>query len=596
MVITSELATKVAHMDATVASTDPRYAKKNAYQYQVLIDTWRCLADDISPNHHIGDILLDSIVGQGLIPTIKTCNDDADCLIHDHPFDMSPLGKAICSDMSMAHSLQVLRFAKRFSPYYADVATRNSLINFISVNNSVKMRDRRGYYNYFTSEVKDIVASIVGTAPTVTQCFDQGYFSSGAVSNCENSLAAKVAAWSYPDFLGMPYTKAIYPRPWQVAEYEHDVYGNLVANEKTAKAQAVPKSYKAARIIAMEDSTRQWVEQGIRYWLEERIGSSPYAKHMPLGNQEVNQRYCFSGAIGSTQYSTIDLSHASDSLSWALVQELFPKDWVLLFREFRSSTMLVDGKVIPCYMAFTSGSALCFVVETIAFFALALSATNRAQAEHVPYVYGDDIIIDNNAYETCFDVLRLFGFSPNPEKSFTTPSLYRESCGVEFYGYEETTTVYWPRKAISKGVASYESLVDLHNRLYKISWLAHTILIAAIREIAGDHFTMSDVSDLVEGFPCDPVSPYKDQKMVLERSYSDRAENPHYTEASCTVVQRCIGHRQHVDDVFYYTEYLRKGPQYDDALSRLLGVSTSRISSNDGYSRREPVFALIPHI
>jgi hypothetical protein len=50
-------------------------------------------------------------------------------------------------------------------------------------------------------------------------------------------------------------------------------------------------------------------------------------------------------------------------------------------------------------------------------------------------VFGDDIIVPTKAYERTLRLLRLLGFTPNPEKSFGSGS-FRESCGHDYYhGY-----------------------------------------------------------------------------------------------------------------------------------------------------------------
>lgn len=592
---------QLAQMDAHLVSTDvDTYAQKNQFGYYVLTNTWIALAYDLSPR--ASDILADQLVAYGLIPTIKVLNEDAMEIIHGTPENMTPLGHHLCADLDISKSLQILRFAKRFSPFNADIVASDSLTAFKQTLNSVKMKSRKGYPTFLTDGLKPIIADIVRGYDGSDLALD-GFFSSGAVQNTSKSLAAKVRDWWYPYFMDIMYPLSSRDQVW-CPEFPKPVTTGisspLTIDRRTAKAVAVPKSYKAARIIAEEDSTRQWMLQAIRVRLERLIKANKYSDFIALENQGHNQRIAYESSF-NMQYATVDLSSASDSLSMALFAEVFPQSVVTDVRNWRSSKVAIEDKVYATHMCATSGSAVCFCIESILFWAIARLATDTV-ASYLgieclpPHAYGDDTIIDVRAYDTFVDFLTMLGFTVNEDKSFTWPSLYRESCGVEFWDGVECTSLYWPRKPIDDSIPSIESLVKLHNALYEY-WDVHVFLKKCLRRIIPkDFFTTSTLERALDCDPTDLLDPVEVVHAVPEPYGTGHSTHDHLADGHMTIKQRPSGKKIDVPDVYYYVEYLRFGPRYDDPLSEMLRVSTSRVKSDDCYSRREAYLALIKDI
>jgi hypothetical protein len=87
------------------------------------------------------------------------------------------------------------------------------------------------------------------------------------------------------------------------------------------------------------------------------------------------------------------------------------------------------------------GSALCFPIESVAFFIAIVSirlasagvritpSTVRKYSERV-YVYGDDLIVPADEAPAISSALPLFGFKVNAHKSFWSGN-FRESCGMD---------------------------------------------------------------------------------------------------------------------------------------------------------------------
>ena len=588
-------ASKIASIDACQLSTDKDFVKVNAYSYWLITNTWYRLAYDI--RQKAGDILLDCIRAKGLVYAIKVCSSDADLLLHDRTDECSDLCKSLISGLDMSDALQLLRFPKRFSPLRCDLVVKDTKAKFLDVLNTVKMCSRREYPQWLVAGIREIVHSITKGYSSDDLAID-GYFSSGAVQNTQKCLAAKVCAWDFPYFIDIMYPMSSKDFDMH-EEFDRDkCTGAVIYGPKTAEGVFVPKNYKTARFIAEEQSTRQWFLQAIRTRLENAIIRNGYSSYIPLEDQQTNQYLAYNGSV-SQDTATVDLSSASDRVAMALVASVFPSNIVSDIRFWRSSAVEVDGKVYVAHMCATSGSAICFVVESIVFFSIALFATQYVELMtglklNMPSVYGDDIIIDINAYDTLIDFLTMLGFVVNKEKSFTYPSMYRESCGVEFLNGFECTTQYYPRKPIEKKYSSLDSIVKMHNALYKY-WDVHVFLKKAIRDLVGNKFTSSSARSFVDGYPCDVMDPVAEPHMM--RAPYDKASGVTFmNEGHMVTRQKPSGRPIMVPEMYYYVQFLMYGPMYETELDRLLKVSTSRKKDDNCYSRFETIISFTPDI
>lgn len=201
------------------------------------------------------------------------------------------------------------------------------------------------------------------------------------------------------------------------------VRGNLL--------DSVPKNSKTDRTIAKEPDCNMFLQLGVGGYLSRRldlIGNSKF-------DQTRNQRYARIGSIDGS-LSTIDLSRASDSLSFKLVYELLPTDWFTYLDDIRSHYYKDPYTgVFRQYEKFcTMGNGFCFELQTIIFLAIALSASNE-RVQNIANrfsTYGDDIICPSHNSEAVISALTLSGFTINPDKSFTEGP-FRESCGKHYY-------------------------------------------------------------------------------------------------------------------------------------------------------------------
>lgn len=614
MFITMNQATKVAEKDKDLISTAKNYSKENSFLYCSSINYWCCTVSALRGDS-IVPIFLDTIKENGLIPVIKDASAMADSLLSEEGDSEEPtyydMWCWILSGLDLSSSLQILRFPKRFSPLCADKVADNSIKEFIKHNSRVRDRQRYPYSPVIIKLVKEEVYGIIShinydeITNTPSSPITTGYFSSGSASCGQKCVASKISHWAVPYYLSYEYplgTEDAVPLYHITTKYSDHrgmpIYRNdnsLVSDFYTAECQAVPKNYKSSRLIAKEHPYRQWYMQAIRAELERCVERAGVSSFIPFENQEVNRLQCYLASIDQN-YATVDLSKASDSMSYSLMRETFPSRLVAIIDEYRSWTFKARDQIHLTQMAFTSGSALTFPMETILFYSIARAATKTASLflgidEDYPcFCYGDDTLVPTFAYDTYLDFLSALGFSVNTEKSFSV-SHYREACGVEYHNGSDTTAIYFPRKPLSPTLDSYESIVSLHNELFQ-KYQSVTIFnttVELVKMLGVNTPTFSSYADAFDHDITDILSPFRRTKdryeTYLDESHDFGALVKKPVPCHDCIVQkpkgRCTDYSRPAYEMYTYVNYLLYGPMYDSPLDEILGVSTSRRGAND---------------
>lgn len=133
----------------------------------------------------------------------------------------------------------------------------------------------------------------------------------------------------------------------------------------------------------------------------------------------------------SESISTIDFSNASDSILHDMIRLMWPTEMFKFLDRFRSPFCLIDGVYYPCKKLSSMGNGFTFEVMTITLLAVARVLDDAAT------VYGDDVIIANEAAEQFVRATTCMGMTVNEKKSFIN-ARFRESCGgfyLDGYGY-----------------------------------------------------------------------------------------------------------------------------------------------------------------
>jgi hypothetical protein len=227
-------------------------------------------------------------------------------------------------------------------------------------------------------------------------------------------------------------------------------------SEQPVRVVTVPKTLKSPRVIAIEPCCMQFVQQGIRDVLYDRLEHYWLTRgHINFRDQTVNQQLAIESSR-SGRLATIDLSEASDRVPRFLAMEMFRynSDLFEAIDACRSTRAeLPDGTVIGPLEKFASmGSALCFPVEAMYFYTICVVASLRVadlpvtpanifEVSRDLYVYGDDILVPATNANFVLDYLRKYNCKVNADKTFVSGS-FRESCGTDAYNGAEVTPTY----------------------------------------------------------------------------------------------------------------------------------------------------------
>jgi len=293
-----------------------------------------------------------------------------------------------------------------------------------------------------------------------------------------------------------PYGEYVFPNLRSTNSWSIDLTDP--EQEIPAKVTLVPKTQKTPRIIAMEPTAMQYMQQGLMQALVPLLENDPLCgPFVGFSSQEPNRHAAKIGSI-TGDIATLDLSEASDRVLNSLVMEIL-RPWPSLQGAVQASrstrVSLDDGRVLPLVKFASMGSALCFPMEEIAFLAILLSGTAsgrsyRSRGELFNLhgkvrVYGDDIVVPTDMVQATKEALEAFGLKVNVAKSFWNGK-FRESCGGDFYDGEWVTPVRMRRLLPSRreDIASVVSTMELCNLLYENGlWKTADFLLQSLQSL-----------------------------------------------------------------------------------------------------------------
>lgn len=216
----------------------------------------------------------------------------------------------------------------------------------------------------------------------------------------------------------------------------------------TAKTVLVPKDSRGPRLISCEPLELQWIQQGLMGSIVSRLESHRLtAGHINFSDQSINQQLTLKASI-TQDWVTLDMKEASDRVSLELVSQLFCGTQILkgLLASRSVATMFPDGRLIAMKKFAPMGSAVCFPVESLVFYALSVAIVSvygsmrLAEARKCVYVYGDDLIVHAKVYQHVLQHLPRFGLLFNLDKC-CTDGFFRESCGCDAYKGVDITPI-----------------------------------------------------------------------------------------------------------------------------------------------------------
>lgn len=224
------------------------------------------------------------------------------------------------------------------------------------------------------------------------------------------------------------------------------------------KATTVPKNSKTDRCIAIEPGWNMFFQLGVGGMIREKLRFWG----IDLNNQSINQKLAQQGSIDGT-LATIDLSAASDTIAFSLVELLLPPEWFKVLSDLRSPMgQLPNGDVIH-YEKFSSmGNGFTFELESLIFAALARSVCEMLNFDPSTIsVYGDDIIAPTEVVDTLKDVFSYCGFTLNTKKTFSDGD-FRESCGKHYKNGVDVSPFFIRRRIVTPS-----DLILVLNQFYR---------------------------------------------------------------------------------------------------------------------------------
>lgn len=238
------------------------------------------------------------------------------------------------------------------------------------------------------------------------------------------------------------------------------------------KLIAVPKNDKTARLIGIEPSGNMALQLAFASIVEEALAIAGFDIRTPSfqeGTLEDLRSYALNQSsvceypqaewnknmarLGSItgDFSTLDLSSASDHISPALIAALWPRDCVHFMNIIRAQKFdcskfgdsFIDSNIFS-----TMGNGFTFPIMTMTFLALyygylcSLGMVSSVGVDPERFcVFGDDMIVPTEHFQGFYCCLSELGLVINQDKSFSD-GFFRESCGGDFYFGKDITPFY----------------------------------------------------------------------------------------------------------------------------------------------------------
>ncbi len=273
----------------------------------------------------------------------------------------------------------------------------------------------------------------------------------------------RIRKWNHRSELTFPSDLHCYPNYGIAAEVggtregvvESDGIEYLeLRDELPVRVVFVPKTQTSPRVIAIEPSHMQYMQQSVKDYVYTILETHPLTRHsVRFSRQDVNQRLAYT-ASKDRRLATLDLKDASDRVHLHLVQRIFKNSGLLEYLEDARSlhAVLPNGTNMVLFKYASMGSALCFPVEAMVFYTLIQAAMHifdggrpssrsvRRYSRQID-IYGDDIIIPVEYTDFVVKYLESFALKVNVNKSFKDSS-FRESCGADFFAGVPVNPVY----------------------------------------------------------------------------------------------------------------------------------------------------------
>lgn len=384
---------------------------------------------------------------------------------------------------------QICHWCKKIEKGFNDELLREATQRFINADSSLPCGDELRHTR-LTGVARAIIQYVFARGPNAEDFHPQ--HGPGAVASSDGVAGKRV---SYLRRKYVQLERVFRPGSYffsqrDVTEDPQRLFSRMSCDYGLSRTTFVEKDSSGPRIIGLEQAEYMWCQQALKGAMYHHIENFPLTKgHVNFTDQSINQRKTSEWA----DYDTLDMSEASDRNSLALVECLFEKTRILPFLLASRSpgTVLPDGSILWFKKFAPMGSAVCFPVEAMVFYALAVASLHLQGiplliAHRHVFVYGDDLVVPHGYFTQMKLDFESVGLKFNESKC-CVGGKFRESCGVDAYDGVNVTPVRLRKAYPNNEATSLIPIVKHANRLYEMGYWAAS---SAFRSAALRSFKM----------------------------------------------------------------------------------------------------------
>jgi hypothetical protein len=380
---------------------------------------------------------------------------------------------------------QICLWCKKIEKGYSDESLRKAILDFKEVDGGLPGEDFV-FPPRLLGPARAVVHSIFGTCPGLGAILPR--HGPGSVAGGEGVVGKRRLQHCFIDL-----ERVFRPVPFffslrDVAESPQLVTDRPRCQFGLSRTEFVEKDSGGPRTIGLEHAEYMWCQQAIKAWMYNHIEKCSKAKgHINFTDQSINREL----TVKWKDYDTLDMSKASDRLSYALVHALFKglPLWQWLAASRSPGTVLPTGELLWFKKFAPMGSAVCFPVEAVAFYALAVSALHSTGmpiqlACRSVYVYGDDLIVPHGYFEVLKKHFEACSLKFNEDKC-CTHGKFRESCGMDSFDGTDVTPARMRKMYPGTDATGLIPIVEHSNSLMRRGYGFSAV---ALRDSAMAHF------------------------------------------------------------------------------------------------------------
>lgn len=426
---------------------------------------------------------------------------------------------------------QILFWCKKVEKGYSDESLRKAANDLFEVDSSLHHPDEN-LDDELLSVARGVIDSIFeGFKPKIKDLKPR--HGPGSVAGARNSAVEKrmfKTAYARLErvFRPIPFFFSL-----RDAAFDHRcVTGRAKEEFGKSRVAFVNKDSGGPRVIGLEPSEYMWIQQALKRLLYTYIEGNKITKgQINFTDQTINRDLTRQWE----RFVTLDMSKASDRVSLALVRSLFRNQIRLLtwLEACRTPATVLPDKRVLTYRKFAPmGSAVCFPIEAMVFYALVVSSLVKQGmpiqlALRNTFVYGDDIIIPHGFFDVLNEDLQRYHLRFNPDKCCLYGK-FRESCGSDMYDSVDVTPIRMKRVYAMDGPDSIPivPLVRHANNLYAKGYPGAA---KAFRRLFMETYPVIRAMSI-------PSSPYENLPVLAHLDYGSECEVEKFYLNSLTYV------------------------------------------------------------